>query len=76
MYVNVNQTWLGDAPILLNCRIESLFFKFFDLSISGNMWSLSLYNPIIEQNSKILYSWKNNNLSLSYVWFFSKSSYM
>ena len=62
--VNINDSWLTEAAMVMNCRRGSIPFVYLGLPISGDVWRLSFWKPMIDRIIARLSVWKNKFLSL------------
>jgi len=61
--VNVNDSWLAEAALVLNCRRGSIPFVYLGLLIGGDSTKLSFWKPVIDRVVARLSSWNNKFLS-------------
>jgi len=61
--VNVNDSWLREAALVLNCRRGIVPFVYLGLPIGGNSTKLSFWKPVIDRVVARLSSWNNKFLS-------------
>jgi len=62
--VNVSDSWLNEASMVLNCKIGHVLFFYLGLPIRGDSWKLDFWKLLVEQVNSRLSRWKNRNLSL------------
>jgi len=60
--VNVEESWLLEVVMVLNCKVGWIQFVYLCLPISGNPRRLSFWPPLIESIRKRLSSLKRKNL--------------
>jgi len=58
--VNVSDTWLNEASLLLNCRVGTLPFVYLGLPIGGDPRRLDFWKPIVNNIISRLSNWKIN----------------
>jgi hypothetical protein len=61
--VNVNETWLAEASMVMNCRRGSIPFVYLGLPIGGDAKKLSFWKPVVDRIVARLSSWNNRFLS-------------
>ena len=61
--VNISDSWLTEASLVMNCRKGTLPFVFFGLPIGGDSRKLNFWKPIIDRIVARLSSWNNKFLS-------------
>jgi len=61
--VNVNDSWLMEAALVLNCRRGAVPFVYLGLPIGGDSTKLSFWKPVIDRVVARLSSWNNKFLS-------------
>jgi len=61
--VNVSESWLSDAALVMNCRNGAIPFVYFGLPIGGDSRKLSFWKPVIDRIVAQLTSWSNKFLS-------------
>lgn len=57
--VNVNDSWLAEAVLVMNCRRGSIPFVYLGLPTGGNSRKLSFWKPVIDRIVARLSSWNN-----------------
>ncbi|XP_045809691.1 uncharacterized protein LOC123904036 [Trifolium pratense] len=62
--INVPSAFLSMACTFLNCRLDSIPFKYLGLPIGANPKSLSTWDPLVEHLRNRLCSWRNKHISL------------
>ena len=62
--VNVNDTWLHEAALVMNCKHVRLPFHYLGLRIGGDPWKLQFWYLLVERIHNRLYGSKCKNLSL------------
>jgi hypothetical protein len=62
--VNVSSEFMASASTFLNCRLESIPFKYLGLPIGANPKSSATWDPLVEKMRKRLFSWRNKHISL------------
>jgi hypothetical protein len=65
--VNVDDFWLLDASLVVNCKIDHIAFMYIGLSIGGNPHRCSMCLPVINSIQKRLFGWKSRHLSMGIV---------
>jgi hypothetical protein len=63
--VNIDDSWLVDASLVINCKIGHVPFIYLGLPIGGNPRRRSLWAPMIEKIRKKLSGWKSRHLSMA-----------
>ena len=61
--VNVTDSWLSEASLVMNCRRESIPFVYLGLPIGGDYRKLSFWKPVLDRIVARLSSWNNKFLS-------------
>jgi hypothetical protein len=61
--VNVHQSWLTEAALVMRCRVGCFPFVYLGLPIGGNARLLSLWEPLIHHIKSRLSGWKSKHLS-------------
>lgn len=61
--VNVSDTWLKEASLLLNCRVGTFPFVYLGLPIGGDSRRLDFWKPIVNNIISRLSNWKRKFLS-------------
>ncbi|XP_039685099.1 uncharacterized protein [Medicago truncatula] len=61
--VNVTDSWLSEAAMVMNCRKGSIPFIYLGLPIGGDSWKLSFWKPVLDRIAARLSSWNNKFLS-------------
>jgi len=61
--VNVSDSWLYEAALVLNCRVGLLPFVYLGLPIGGDPRKLDFWRPILNSITSRLSNWKNKFLS-------------
>jgi len=61
--VNVSDSWLHEAALVLNCRVGAFPFVYLGLPIGGDPRRLDFWNPILNTITSRLSSWKRKFLS-------------
>ena len=61
--VNVQQSWLSEAALVMSCRVGSLPFVYLGLPIGGNARLLSFWEPLIHRIKSRPSGWKSKHLS-------------
>jgi hypothetical protein len=62
--VNVSSEFMASTSTFLNCRLESIPFKYLGLPIGANPKSNATWDPLVEKMRKRLFSWRNKHISL------------
>ena len=62
--VNVSESWLTQAAMVMNCRRGTIPFIYFGLPIGGDSRKLCFWKPVVDRIGKCLASWSNKFLSL------------
>jgi len=62
--VNVANSWLSEAAMVLNCRVGSIPFVYLGLLIGGNARRLSFWESPISRLKSRLSGWKSKHLSM------------
>ncbi|KEH15928.1 potassium transporter-like protein, putative, partial [Medicago truncatula] len=62
--VNIHDSWLAEAPSVLNCKSGKLPFLYLGLPIGGDPRKLKFWQPMIDRIKSRLSGWKSTNLSL------------
>ena len=62
--VNVNDSWLHEAAVVMHCKHGRLPFFYLGLPIGGDPRKLQFWYPLIERIRRRLSSWKCKKLSL------------
>jgi len=62
--INVPQTWLSEAALVMNCRTGTIPFVYLGLPIGGDVRKHSFWKPVIDRIVARLLSWNNRFLSL------------
>ncbi|XP_058731299.1 uncharacterized protein LOC131603066 [Vicia villosa] len=62
--INVQQTWLEEAALVLNCRVGSLPFSYLGLPIGSNPRRLGMWRPVVDTVRQKLFKWNNKHLSI------------
>jgi len=61
--VNVSDSWLAEAALVMNCRRGNIPFVYLGLPIGGDSRKLSFWKPVIDRIKGRLSSWNNKFLS-------------
>jgi hypothetical protein len=61
--VNVHQSWLTEAALVLKCKVGNLPFLYLGLPIGGEARRLSFWEPLITRIKSRLSGWKSKHLS-------------
>jgi len=61
--VNINETWLAEASLVMNCRRRSYPFVYLGIPIGGDSKKLSFWKPVIDRIVARLSMWNNKFLS-------------
>ena len=61
--VNIPDSWLVEAALVLNCRRGSIPFVYLGLPIGGDSRKISFWKPVVERIVGRLSSWNNKFLS-------------
>jgi hypothetical protein len=61
--VNVPDSWLSEAALVLNCRRGTIPFVYLGLPIGGDPRKLSFWKPFVDRIVSCLSSWNNKFLS-------------
>ena len=61
--VNVNDSWLAEAALVMNCRRGSIPFVYLGLPIGGDSTKRNFWKPVIDRIVARLSSWNNKFLS-------------
>jgi len=61
--VNVSNSWLSKAALVMNCRKGTIPFIYLGLPIGGDSQKLSFWKPVIDRIVAHLSSWNNKFLS-------------
>ena len=61
--VNVNDSWLADTALVMNCKRGSILFVYLGLPIGGDSRKLGVWKPFIDRIVARLSSWNNKFLS-------------
>jgi len=61
--INVDESWLSEAALVLSCKIGRIPFMYLSLPISGDARHLIFWEPIIDRIKSRLSDWKSRNLS-------------
>lgn len=61
--INVENRFLDTSYLFLNCKCDSLPFKYLGLPIGANPKKMSMWQPIVDLLVKRLSSWKQRHLS-------------
>ncbi|XP_024626821.1 uncharacterized protein [Medicago truncatula] len=62
--VNINESWLHEAAVVMHCRHGRLPFLYLGLPIGGDPRKLQFWHPVVERIRRRLSGWKSKNLSL------------
>ncbi|GAU43919.1 hypothetical protein TSUD_28600 [Trifolium subterraneum] len=62
--INVDDNWLIDAYLVVNCKVGQIPFIYLGLPIGGNPRRHSLWIPLLEKIRKRLSGWKSHSLSM------------
>jgi len=55
--VNVSDSWLYEAAMVLNCRVGTLPFMYLGLPIGGDSWKIEFWRPILNSITSRLSNW-------------------
>jgi hypothetical protein len=61
--VNVSDSWLYEAAMVLNCRVGAFPIVYLGLPIGGDLRKLDFWRPILNSNVSRLSNWKSKFLS-------------
>jgi len=61
--VNVTDTWLAEASLVMNCRRGPIPFVYLGLPIGGDSRKLSFWKPVVDRIVARLSVWNNKVLS-------------
>jgi len=61
--VNVNDSWLAEVALVMNCRRGSIPFVYLGLPIGGDSTKRNFWKPVIDRIVARLSSWNNKFLS-------------
>ena len=61
--VNVHESWINEAALVMRCKVKSIPFVYLGLPISGNVRLLSFWEPLILRIKSRLSGWKSKHLS-------------
>ena len=61
--VNISDSWLTEAAMVMNCRRGVIPFVYLGLPIGGDSRKLSFWKPVVDRIKARLSSWSNNFLS-------------
>jgi len=61
--VNVPDSWLSEAALVMNCRRGTILFVYLGLPIGGDPRKLSFWKPVVDRIIPRLTSWNNKFLS-------------
>jgi len=61
--VNIQESWLSEAALVMKCRVGSLPFVYLGLPIGGNARLLSFWELLILRIKSRLSGWKAKHLS-------------
>jgi len=61
--VNVSDSWLSEAALVMSCRRGSISFVYLELPIGGDPRKLSFWKPVVDRIVSRLSSWSNKFLS-------------
>jgi hypothetical protein len=61
--VNVHDSWLSEAAMVLNCKMGSIPFVYLGLPIGGNPRRLAFWEPLLYRIKSRLSSWNSKHLS-------------
>jgi len=61
--VNVTESWLTEATMVLNCKVGTIPFMYLGLPIGGNARQLTFWDPLIKRINARLSGWSLNFLS-------------
>lgn len=64
MGINLDNSWLDDAAMALQCKRGTLPFDYLGLPIGGSSSRIAAWDPIILRMEKKLASWKGKTLSI------------
>lgn len=62
--VNVSDSWLSEAALVLSCRVGCLPFVYLGLSVGGNARRFDFWKPLVLRINSRLLGWKSKHLSL------------
>ena len=63
MGINVSDSWLSEAALVMNCRVGTFPFMYLGLPIGGDPRKLDLWKPILNSIHSRLSNWKSKFLS-------------
>ncbi|XP_024641765.1 uncharacterized protein [Medicago truncatula] len=66
--VNITESWLHEAAVVMHCRHGRLPFIYLGLPIGGDPRKLIFWYPLVERIRRRLSRWKSKNLSLGGKW--------
>ena len=61
--VNVPESWLVEAAMVLNCKVGAIPFMYPGLPIGGNARRLAFWEPLLKRITSRLSGWSSNFLS-------------
>ena len=61
--VNVVDSWLAKAALVLNCKVGSIPFMYLGMPIGGNSRRLSFWEPLLNRIRSRLAGWSSKHLS-------------
>ena len=61
--INVSDSWLSEAALVLNCRVGTFPFMYLGLPIRGDPRKLDFWKPILNSIHSRLSNWKSKFLS-------------
>jgi hypothetical protein len=61
--INISDSWLAAATLVLNCRVGKVSFVYLVLSVGGDARRLFFLEPILTRIATRLSGWKNRFLS-------------
>jgi len=61
--VNVSDSWLTEAALVMNCRTGKIPFTYLGLLIGGDMRRCNFWKPVLDRTVSRLLMWKTKFLS-------------
>jgi hypothetical protein len=61
--VNISDSWLSEAALVMNCRRGTISFVYLGLPIGGDSWKYAFWKPVVDRIVSRLLSWNHRFLS-------------